>query len=183
MTKRGFTSVLAITLAIVVLAAFAERAEAAIYLKVDGVDGDATQEEHRNWITVESAGTNISREIAINRKGQREISAPNIGNFQITKQFDSSSVLLRALALQDTVGREVVIHFLSTGSPGQTYLEIVLSDAVISSVSMTSGGDRPTEAVSINFTRIEWTYIPLAANNEGGPPVTFGYDLLSNLPQ
>lgn len=183
MTKRGFTSVLAMTLAIAVLAAFAPRAEAAIYVKIDGIDGDATHEDHRRWITAESAGTNISREIVINRKAQREISEPSLGEFQITKQMDASSVFLRALAVQDTLGREVVIHFVSTGSPGATYYEITLSDAVISSVSMASGGDRPMEVVTLNFTRITWKYIPLEANNEAGLPVTFGYDVLLNAPQ
>lgn len=182
MTKRGFTSVLAMTLAIVVLAAFAPRAEAAIYVKIEGVDGDATHEDHKKWLTAESAGTNISREIAINRKAQREISEPNIGEFRITKQMDASSVFLRALAVQDTLGKRVDIHFVSTGSPGATYYEITLWDAVISSVSMTSGGDRPMEVVTLNFTRIEWKYIPLEANNETGSPVTFGYDLLLNAP-
>ncbi len=188
MTKRGFTSVLALALAIATLAVLAPRAEAAIYVEIDGIDGDATHEDHRNWITVESAGANISREITMTTDKKtgantgREVSGPSFDDFKIVKQLDTASPYLRQLAVEDPLGREVRIHFVSTGSPGQTYFEITLSDAVISSVSMTSGGDRPIEVITLNFTRIEWRYIPLEANNEAGSPVTKGYDLLLNTP-
>lgn len=180
MKLRNSKSLLALTLVISVVAVFAQRAEAAIYLKIDGIDGSATQYEHQNWITVESAGEDISRVIGIDRKGRREVSGPILKDLKFAKQMDISSPYLRQLAVSDGPGREVIIHWVTTGSPGVTYFEIKLSDALISSVSMTSGGDRPSEIFTVNFTRIEWTYIPLEANNEAGSPVTKGYDVLSN---
>lgn len=181
MILKNPKSLLAFTLIISVVAVFTQRAEAAIYVKIDGIVGDATHFEHQKWMTAESAGEDISRVIGINRKGRREVSEPILSDFQFAKQMDISSPFLRQLAVSDGPGREVIIHFVSTGSPGATYFEIKLSDALISSVSSASSGDRPIEVITLNFTRIEWTYTPLEANNEGpGSPVTTGYDVLSN---
>ena len=71
------------------------------------------------------------------------------------------------------------IHLVSTGNPGNTYVEYVLTNGLISGYSISSGGDRPTESISINFTKIEFKFIPYDDKNKGGTPVTVNYDLTS----
>ena len=93
--------------------------------------------------------------------------------------MDSSSVYLFQEACTGQKGKTVKIHLVSTGSPGETYLEYTLTDALVSGYSVTSGGDRPSESVSINFTKLEMKYVPLDQDNKPGSPVTKGYDLVS----
>ena len=40
----------------------------------------------------------------------------------------------------------------------ETYLTIKLTNTMISGYSFSSGGDRPSESISLNFTKIEYTY-------------------------
>ena len=151
----------------------------AIYLKYDGIDGDATHEEHDKWITVESLQWGVGRAIAtaVGSTMNREASEPSVAEVTIAKSMDTSSVYLFQEACTGQVGKEVKIHLVSTGSPGQTYLEYILQDTLVSGYSVSSGGDRPSESVSLNFNKVMMKYIPLASNNESGSPVTKGYDL------
>ena len=151
----------------------------AIYMKYDGIDGDATHEEHDKWITVESLNWGVGRAIstAVGSTMNREASEPSVAEVSISKQMDTSSVYLFQESCTGQVGKEVKIHLVSTGSPGQTYLEYILQDTLVSGYSVSSGGDRPSESVTLNFNKVMMKYIPLASNNESGSPVTKGYDL------
>jgi type VI secretion system secreted protein Hcp len=78
------------------------------------------------------------------------------------------------------------IHFIQTGgkdAKGQHYLEIILDKPILSSYSMSSGGERPQESLSINFNGFKMQYNPL---DEGGTIKTGeakGYDLKANVPK
>ena len=153
----------------------------AIYLKYDGIDGDATHEDHKNWITVESLQWGVGRAIStpVGSTKNREASEPSVAEVSIAKLMDVSSVYLFQESCTGQVGKEVKIHVVSTGSPGQTFLEYTLSDTLVSGYSVSSAGDRPGESVSLNFNKVEMKYIPLESNNESGSPVTKGYDLVT----
>ena len=69
------------------------------------------------------------------------------------------------------------IHLVNTGSPGNTYVEYTLTNSLISGYSVSTGGDRPSELISINFTKIEYKHIPYDGANKAGTPVTVSYDL------
>ena len=151
----------------------------AIYLKYDGIDGDATHEEHDKWITVESLNWGVGRAIStpVGSALNREASEPSVAEVTVTTQMNTSSVYMFQEACTGQVGKEVKIHLVSTGSPGQTYVEYILTDTLVSGYSVSSGGDRPAESITLNFTKVEMKYIPLEANNETGSPITKGYDL------
>jgi type VI secretion system secreted protein Hcp len=61
----------------------------------------------------------------------------------------------------------------------ETFLELKLTNAMISSYSFSSGGDRPMESLSINFTKIEYKYTPYDDQHKAGTPVPMTYDLLT----
>jgi type VI secretion system secreted protein Hcp len=74
------------------------------------------------------------------------------------------------------------IHFLQTGGADkkqQVYLKIELEDAIVSSYSTSSGGDRPSESLSINFVKISYQYDAFS-----GDKITTGtpkkWDLVKN---
>lgn len=151
----------------------------AIYMKIEGIDGDATHLGHEKWIVVESFGWGMGRGISTpsGSTKNREASEPSISEITITKSMDSASSKIFTEAATGTKGKKVEFHFVSTGSPGATYIEYELTDALISGYSLASGGDRPPESMSINFTKIQYKFIPLKENNEAGTPVTVSYDL------
>ena len=55
---------------------------------------------------------------------------------------------------------------------------VKLTNTLVSGMSFSSGGDRPMEAVSMNFTKIESTFHNQAVEGtEASTPFTVTYDL------
>lgn len=151
----------------------------AIYLKFEGIDGEATHDKHKNWIDIGSLQFGVGRGISTpsGSTANREASEPSISEVVVTKQLDNSSSKLFTESCTGAAGKKVEIHLVSTGSPGNTYVEYILHNALISGYSISSGGDRPSESISINFTKIEYKHIPYDQANKAGTPVTVSYDL------
>lgn len=151
----------------------------AIYMKYGSIKGDATHEEHKDWLTIDSlqwgAGRSIMTPAGSTRN--REASEPSVSEVTVTKSMDASSPSFFTEALTGNKGTEVKINLVSTGSPGRVFATYTLSDALVSSYSMSSGGDRPSESISINFSKVQFKYIPTKTEHGAGTPTTVSYDL------
>lgn len=151
----------------------------AIYMKVDGIKGDVTATGHEDWIHCDSLQFGVGRGIGAptGSAKEREASAPSISEVVVTKPMDASSMFLFTEACIGK-GKKVDIHITKTGQDQLVnYLEIVLTNTLVSGYSVSSGGDNPSESVSLNFTKIELKYIPVTAEGTPGDPIPAGYDL------
>lgn len=150
----------------------------AIYAKLGKINGDATHENHKQWMTLDSLQWGVGRAIAtpVGSAKNREASEPSISEVTVTKQMDESSPTLFTEACTGKA-MKVEIHLVTTGDPGDTYMEYTLTDAMISGYSVSSGGDRPSESLSLNFTKLETKYTPYDSDHNPGNPVTTSYDL------
>lgn len=153
----------------------------AIYLKFEGIDGEVTQDDHKKWIEVESLQWGVGRGISTptGSTANRESSEPSVSEVVVTKTLDASSSKLFTESVTGKTGKKVEIHLVSTGNPGTTYTEYTLTNGLISGYSLSSGGDRPSESISINFTKIEFKFTPFDDKHKAGTPVTVNYDLTS----
>lgn len=154
----------------------------AIYMKYADVKGTTTATSHKDWITCESLQFGGGRGISTptGSAKNREASKINISEVVITKLQDgSSSPALLQKSYEGTDGEEVTIVVTTTSDDsGNEILKMVLSEALISGFSTSSGGDRPSESVSINFTKIETTIHNQAeAGTDQTDPHVFTYDI------
>lgn len=153
----------------------------AIYLEWDGIEGDVTAEGYEKKVEVNSFQYGIGRGIGSPAGGSkdRESSAPSISEIVVTKPMDSSSFKIMDAACEGT-GKKVKVRFAMT-APGTgtlaDYLTYDLDQVLVSGYSVSSGGDQPTESISLNFTKIEMNYIPASAENTDESPMRFGWDL------
>jgi type VI secretion system secreted protein Hcp len=151
----------------------------AVYLKYEGIDGEVTQNDHVKWIEVNSFQFGIGRGISTptGNAANRESSHASVSEVVVSKVMDSSSTKIFTESATGSTGKKVEIHFVSTGDPGLTYAQYTLEDTLISGYSLSSGGDRPTESISLNFTKIEFKMTPYDDKNKPGTPVTVSYNL------
>ena len=150
-----------------------------IYVKYGTVEGDVTATGHEDWIEVNSVQWSVGRSIAspVGGSSDREASAPSVSEIMVTKPTDIASIKLLDESLQGE-GEDVTIDFCMTDKGElNVYLSYALANTMISGYSLSSGGDRPTESLSLNFTKIEMRDIGLGSKNEDGQPETVGYDL------
>jgi type VI secretion system secreted protein Hcp len=143
------------------------------------VKGDVTAEGHEGWIECNSFQWGVGRGISspTGASADRESSAPSISEIVVTKASDQSSPKLLNEALQGE-GQKVVIDFCKTDKGVlEVYMTYTLEDCMISGYSISSGGDRPSESCSLNFTKVEYKNIPMSDVGTPASPETVAYDL------
>ncbi len=144
------------------------------------IKGDSVVTDHADWITIDSIQMGVGRAISSSGGGaDRETSTPSFSEITLTKSFDKASTELFAQSIYGKSLGKAEIHFIQTGGTGaesQVYLKIELKDAIVSSYSMSSGGDRPTDSFSLNFVQITMQYTAFsgAETDEG---TAKGWDL------
>lgn len=157
---------------------FATTGSDPIYMKYGTIQGDVTATGHENWIELNSFQFGVSRAISpVGTGTTREASVPSISDITITKVMDKSSPSLLTEALQGT-GQTVTIDLVKNGQSGPfTYAEYELSNALISGYSVSSGGDNPSESISISFTKITFKFTPQNPDGTTGIPSQLTWDL------
>lgn len=126
------------------------------------IKGTSKIDGHTDWIQLDSVQFGVGRAISsIMGGGDRETSNPSFSEVTCTKPTDVASPELFMQAICGKSLGKAELHFLNTGGSDkkqQVYLTVELEGAMISGYSASSGGDRPSESLSINFTKISYKY-------------------------
>lgn len=150
-----------------------------IYMHYDGIDGDVSATGHEKWIELQSCQLGVNRHITnpTGKGANREATAPSLSEIVVTKVTDAASVKLFSASLWGE-GKKVKIDFCKTDKDAfEPYLQIELENTLVSNYSVSSGGDRPMESLSLNYTKITYNNIGMGAANETGTPERANWDL------
>jgi type VI secretion system secreted protein Hcp len=149
-----------------------------IFMQFEGIDGAVSVKGFAKDIELLSFSFGVSRGVSSPTAGaiNREASAPTISEITVTKKLDKTSPKLLQQALDGT-GKTVTIFFVNIeDGKATTYAKYVLSNVLVSAYSVSSGSDHPTESISLNFTKVEFTsFIKTSAGSI--TPVEAGWDL------
>jgi type VI secretion system secreted protein Hcp len=132
------------------------------------IKGDVTADGYLGWIELSSFQWGVGRGISSPTMGSadRESSAPSVSEINVTKSSDVATPRLLSEALEGE-GKTVVIAFTKTDKGKiEAYMTYVLANTIISGYSVSSGGDRPMESLSLNFTKIQFR-MPSTAEKQG----------------
>lgn len=154
-----------------------------IFMKFGTLSGEVTTKGYTGDIELSSFQWGVSRTISSPAAGSgaRDSSTPSVSEITITKMMDKTSPTLLQDLLQGQATSEVDIFFVNfAAAPGKalqggTYAEYVLSNVLISSDSVSSSGERPTESLTLNFTKVQFKY------SGSGSPISTIYDLTPQL--
>ncbi len=154
----------------------------AIYVKYTEptIEGGVTAQGYAKQFEVQSFQFGVGRGVGspVGGATNREASTPSVSEVVLSKVLDEASGGLIKEAFSGAGKATAVISFVRTDAGGGvTYLEITLSDVMLSGWSISSGGDRPAETLSLNFTKIEIKIIPQNADGTVGTAFPVTYDL------
>ena len=149
-----------------------------LLLEYEGVPGESTIDGFAKWIVIDSAQFGVGRGISSAFGGStREGSIVSVSEITVTKETDGSTIKLLEEALHGKLNKLVKLAYLRTGSgAAQEYLSFELNGTGLSGFSMSSGGDRPSESLSLNFDKFILKYNPIG-DDFSGSPATVGWDL------
>lgn len=154
----------------------------AIYMKYStpDINGGVTTTGFEKQIEINSFQFGIGRGVGspIGGSSNREASTPSVSEVTLSKALDEASGGL----LKETYSGEgkatVVISFVRTDKGGAVvYLEYTLSEVMVSGYSIASSGDKPSENISLNFTKIETKFTAQKADGTADSPYPVTYDL------
>jgi type VI secretion system secreted protein Hcp len=152
----------------------------AIFLKIEGIDSDATEVSHETWIacTGMTMGTERPMHVETGRGTQRETTNPEFNEIVLSMNMHKGSP---KVFMASVVGKAktVTIHVTRTAeaSGASNYLEITLTNTFVTNYTMSTGGDMPSESITLNFTKMTCIYKPNKPDGTPGAQVPVGYDL------
>jgi type VI secretion system secreted protein Hcp len=130
------------------------------FLKIEGIEGESTDNKHKGEIEVLSFHWNVSHPA----KGGRA----KLTDFQVVKNLDKASPLLFEACCSGDHISDALFTARKAGGDKFEFLKIKLTDVIITSVSPagSSGGDLPMEQVSFSFGKIEQEVFSLDASGK-----------------
>jgi type VI secretion system secreted protein Hcp len=153
---------------VLLLALAAQAAESqavAIFLKIDGIEGESAAPGHAGEIDVRSFS------LAAESHGPNK---PSFRDLAITKWVDRATPALLTACAAGKPLRRVVLTVVRKGDGTTRLVSYELENVIVTSVGHGSASDRPTEEVTLSFERIRVSYTPLHVTGGAGPPVTAG---------
>jgi len=148
------------------------------FIKIDPIEGESTDNKHKDWIEVLSFSHGVSQPITSSDTGGRIGQGSNHQDFSITKVLDKASPLLALYCCTGTRIPSALVELCRTGGDKEKFMEYKFQDILVSSVQPkgTITDVLPLEEVSFNYGKIEWTY------TLDGNSVTTGWNVDTNTP-
>jgi type VI secretion system secreted protein Hcp len=133
----------------------------AILLDIPDIKGQSTIKGFEDKIEILSASHGVAMQVTASPSSQERTSGkPNHQDLTISKYFDLSSCPLIA-ACNAATNLKTITMTIGRNDAGAIlpYLVYTLENAIVSSISHSAGsGDRPTETVTFNYTKIKWDF-------------------------
>ena len=156
------------------------------YVKIEGIDGESTDDKHPKWIEILSYNHSISQAAgaSTSRTGGMTGARPDIGDFTFVKVLDLATPNLAKYCMSGKHIPTVEVELCAADEAAHPYMKYKLSDVVVSSIrkggASNDEGTRPVEEVGIRFAKIEYEYTPFDNKGKAGAAVKSGYDLATN---
>jgi type VI secretion system secreted protein Hcp len=153
------------------------------FLKIDGVDGESTDDKHKGEIELVSwsfGGTNAGSFSSGGGGGTGKVA---LQDFSFVKRLDKASPKLFTACCTGEHVKSATLVCRKAGGDQQEFLTIVLTSAIVSTYQ--SGGSAgsdviPMDQVSLNFAKIEVKYKEQKPDGSLGGEVIGGWDVTTN---
>ncbi len=150
------------------------------FLKLDGIEGESSDDKHKGEIEIESFSWGVRNTASAVATG-----GAGAGRAQFSG-FDFMDLMTKAspqLFLKCATGSHIKTGVLTCRKAGGTqfeFLKLTLSDVLVSSYQTAGAGDVPQDSVSLNFSKIEVSYSTQNTDGQIGSTITSGFDLRQN---
>lgn len=129
------------------------------FLKINGVEGESTHEQHKGEIEISSWSWGMSNSSSMSTGSGGGAGKVNVQDLSFTKQYDKSSPhLMKRCASGEHIKDAVITMRRTSGDRAEQYLTYKLEGVRCTSYQVSAGGDQPTESISLNFTKMTVEY-------------------------
>lgn len=152
------------------------------FLKLDGINGEATDQNHKNEIGVLSWSWGASQTTSVTGTSGSAAGKAQLADLHIVKNYDVASVPLFKSLLS---GKHIATGTLTANKAGSAdggkpFLKVTLTELFVTSVQSSGSSEIPTESVSFSYATIKVEY---SKQNDQGVLAAAGmvsYDVKQN---
>jgi type VI secretion system secreted protein Hcp len=165
------------------------------FLKIDGIDGEATDGKHKNEIEVQSFRWSEAQNVSFGTGGGGGAGKVAMGTFDFTMRANKASPKLLLACATGSHIKNAILTCRKAGKDQQEFYKLTFTDILVASYT-TSSGNGPTEGtpgsisnsitevpvdhVSFAFGKIESEYRAQKQDGSLDNPIKTGYDLEQN---
>lgn len=132
------------------------------YLQLDGIQGEATDAAHKNWIEIFHFSHGVAQQGTgtIAAAGQRVAGKSVHQEFNLTKRLDKSSPYLNRDCCTGKHIPRAVIEVCATTGKKEVIIRYTLEHILIKGIDIVggSGQEVPMENVRVEYGKIKWDY-------------------------
>ena len=153
------------------------------FLKIDGIDGESTDDKHKNEIEIESFSWGEQHTVGNPSGGGGGAGRVVPADFRYTSRLTRASPKLLAACATGQHIKQAVLTGRKAGKTQFEFLTITFTDILVSSYqTITESPDEAPGAdqVSLNFATIQMSYKMQKANGAAGDTVVGGFDFKAN---
>jgi type VI secretion system secreted protein Hcp len=147
-----------------------------MFLEIEGIDGESTDEAHKGEIEVDSWSFGASNPTSVGPGGGGGAGKASWTDFHFSHAIDAASPMLM---LRCATGQHIAKATLTVRKAGEgraEYLKYTLQDCIVSSIAHKDDpGASPMEEFALRYRKIEMDYTPAS-----GAKVHAGWDLATN---
>lgn len=151
------------------------------FLKLDGVDGESTRKGYEKQMAVIAFSWGGSNPSTIGVTGGGGGGKGELSSLSITKKSDAASPLLFQKCMEGEHFKKGALTLLKAGGKESVdFVKYELENIFIDSVSYSGsegGDDQPTEAISLSFGKMTYTFTPQKPDGTKGSPVVGQWDV------
>ncbi|HEX6351320.1 MAG TPA: type VI secretion system tube protein Hcp [Candidatus Dormibacteraeota bacterium] len=153
------------------------------FLKFDSIEGESTDFQHKGSIDLESFSWGVHDTIST-AGGAARAGRPSFEDFHFTAATSKASPKMFIDCVKGTILNSATLSArkgVANEGGAPDFLTIKMEHVLISSYSEAGShagtDDRPMDAVSLNFGKITFTYVPQSPTGTKGEAVTESWDL------
>ena len=152
-----------------------------MWVKIDGCKGEATDNDHKDEIDIESYSWGMSHPVDPSGTGQ-SAGESTASQLVVTKTVDKATPNLMKFCMNAKVFPEVLLTCRKRGENPIEYLKIKMKNALVAAVSDAGSGDGAPaqESISFAFTGVEVEYTPQKEDGTPDGAVTMKWDFAKN---
>jgi len=154
-----------------------------ILIKIAGVDGESLIQDHEDEIDVLAWSWGLSQSGSMHMGGGAGAGKVNVQDVSLTKYVDKATPNLMRACCNGEHFSEATLTVRKAGKDALDYLKIKMSPVLVTSVGTgaSSGEDRLTENVTLNFAKVEVAYTPQKEDGTGDAEVSLIWNIEKNI--
>ena len=149
------------------------------YLKIDGIDGESKDNGFEGWSDI--LGYNISATNSGSSSGGGGGAGKAIlSDMTVKKVVDKSSPLLFGAVVTGKHYKDATIDVKRDTLEAQQVVQWKFEDVLVSSYSTSASTASLLDTLTLNYSKVTYSYYPQKADGSTGTPVMFSWDKKTN---